>query len=427
MDSIGRSVDEDSFDFVSKEEALMEEALWKAAEDREIAAAQIIPDLGERFIALSRIIIRKLVNEGQIQALRAANEIPSDWLKFSALFEITQKLSEMEGIDRVVEVANRVIPETLWDFIYLSQKEAQDREIAAAKKIPDVGRRAVALSEIAEKLVNMKEAVRAQEVAREISDEGVRHQTFYMIVGRLVEIENNPQALKIAGGMPSPKSRSRAFAVIAEKLAEKQQSVEALESVMKALKAANEISNQWSKCSALAGIAGQLAGMREVEWAVTVAKEIPDNLWKFNAFLGIVRELTKIEDIGQAMDVAKAIPDTEWQKSDALYEIAKKLAEKGELDRALDVAKRILNVYKKSEVFSLIVQKLMERLDVDGAIGIVKWISYSMYKSRALSLIAKKLAETGDLKRAKEVVSMIPDEHTRGEIDHYIAAKKREG
>lgn len=120
-------------------------------------------------------------------------------------------------------------------------------------------------------------------------------------------------------------------------------------------------------------------------------------------YLNLVNKKNRIKE---ALAIVKLIPDN--LKDDALRDISKELMNKGNIDRAIEIANTIQEECARGNVLADIVYALT-KIDIDKAMKITNTIPPQTTREYCLRHISETHAQNGDIKTAIDVANTISD------------------
>ncbi len=255
------------------------------------------------------------------------------------------------------------------------------------------------------------------------------------------------EALHLAKRIEEPYYKRQAFSEISEEV------VEAAGSAEFAEKVAAMVEKLYEPAPALYGTAAvKFAKAGQFERAEQVVDRINDNYYKALTFAAIASELITAKQadkvppiLATAVQVAQPVEDPYFKAlalselavqyakiskdytaqqlfSEALqpvktmvryeppfFDIAVKLAEVGEFDRALQVAQSIRDEFEKSQALAEIAFKYAGAGEFDRGLQVGETIADKDVKNQVPVAIAVKLSEVGEFDRAWQLAGAIPD------------------
>ncbi len=272
----------------------------------------------------------------------------------------------------------------------------------------DAVNRSVDLSGIAISLAKAGQFDRAIQVAQKFDYAWDCWHALSEISKMLAEAGQFDRAIQIALKIWDPEVRSLALGKIAEELAKAGQSNRANQIFNLAIQIA-----QKSGCSsALGKIAKVLIKVGQIDkanqifnLAIQTAQEIEDEFDRFVELKDIARALAEVGQIDRALQITQKIEDTA-ERSAMLREIAEVLAQARQFNQALQIAQKIENEEDRSGAFKGIAEALAKVGQFDRAIQIAQKIKNAMDHSLALKEISVALTQAGHFNRANQTFNL---------------------
>lgn len=265
----------------------------------------------------------------------------------------------------------------------------------------------------------------AELLANSLEDKSARNSALLQVVINLAEAGNTERALQIIQSLPEGLSdKSRALEAVARELA-------AQGKVEQALEVARTIESEEHKAVALS-----LAG--EVEEALQLAATLKE-VDQTRTLGSMARALARVGEFDQAIKLAKSLPRSTFQ-GEVLYNIVTSLVEAEQWEQALQVTKLMQDDYRRenrfvklpSEVFitnarSLALVKiatgLKEKGQLDRALEVAQSIDGSGrkivakdYKESALREIAVAFVRAGQLNKALGITQTTENSYDDGQV-----------
>ncbi len=135
----------------------------------------------------------------------------------------------------------------------------------------------------------------------------------------------------------------------------------------------------------------------------------------------IALQLAEIGQLEAALNLARNLENQDG-RSKVLAAIAPKLAEIGQLEAALNLAENIKDEYSRSKVLAAIAPKLAEIGQLEAALNLARNLENQYGRSKVLAAIAPKLAEIGQLEAALNLVENI-SEYSRSKVLAAVSLK----
>mgnify|MGYP000742916602 CR=1 FL=1 len=344
-------------------------------------------------------IAKKYAEAGQFdQALEVARAIEDPYYRSQALTYIAGKYEEAG--------------------IKAEASSTLSQSIEAIKTIKDPSSRVSALTEIALTYAKSGMGRKASEILSqalkvaktEMVDNLVfksKSRAFANIATKYTEVDQFDRALRVARAIKDPDYKSDALANIAVKYAEAGQFDQALK-IVRAIKDCDK------KFSALADIACRYAEAGQYDRALEVARTIKDPDYKSDALANIAVKCAQAgmstqasEILSQAFELAKTTSEL-----DALTNIAVKYAEIGMSEKASAILSEAIELAKDEAVTAAalfpklalhwltiklaeIAKKYAEAGQFNQALELTRGVEDAYYKSQALVYIASKYEEHG--------------------------------
>ena len=115
------------------------------------------------------------------------------------------------------------------------------------------------------------------------------------------------------------------------------------------------------------------ARLGDVDKALEAAKEIPPGSLKVRVFCKISQELAEEGHIDEALQIVGAVPSGSFAEKDlALVAIGNASVKAGDVDRTIDVARKIFTMDNRKKLFSNISEELARTGSVDEATYVVE-------------------------------------------------------
>jgi tetratricopeptide (TPR) repeat protein len=336
--------------------------------DEEILEARGMEDLTHR--------ARTLAELGRVdEALLAARGIRDECSRARAL-------AGLGCVQEALELARGIVCERD-RACALAHVGCADEALEVARGIRDEEDHARALAGLG----RVQEAL---EVARGIDDELSR-------ACALAGLGRVQEALEVARGIKNQRSRSGALKIlyrddealeVARGIADEEDRARALARLGlldEALEAARQIDNEERHARAVDDV-------RQIFDAVERESEYGRySPWTY-ALLELARRLAQSGPVDEAMEMAKVIAGEGLKADDDLAELADRLAQAGRMDEGLDVARGIDNEVHRARALAMLAPRLKESGHVKQALEMAHGIDVGQSRAYALATLAPRLA-----------------------------------
>jgi len=279
----------------------------------------------------------------------------------------------------------------------ISSESVIKEALSRARKISNYTLRLFSLRDISQALSKAGEIERALDVIREI--------------GKL-RFALNPESVD--------KDRASALSNVSKALAEAGEIERAKRMIEETLNITKRISEDSLRSEALVSISRALAKIGETERALDIARGISHE-FRPSALSDISEALIKVGEIEKAKEIIKEASDiagiisSDVIRVGALSDISVALAKAGDLEKAKRVIEEALGIaerihdkseYDVSHWFALldVVEALAEIGETERALNIAKLISFYRSRIYALSIISEALVKDANIEKAKEII-----------------------
>jgi tetratricopeptide (TPR) repeat protein len=381
------------------------------------SAARASPDDPLRTMALGGVAMTLAEVGRSDQAVAVAREIKEDGWRASVLAAVAEALAKIGQVDRAREIAK----DALAAIDAIAEEPSTSEFAEAARALAKVG-----LTEL------------ALRVARDLGDNRSRASALAAVAEALAEAGQVDQARAIAEdaltagyAVPEPWWAESAATAI-RVLAKVGQQERARRETENAIAGARSILDGWARARALALLAVALAGMGQEEQASVIVEEAHVAVLAPAAYgvraESILRVAMALAEKGhevqaqsaaeEALRIARKISG-EWRVSELAHG-AGMLAEAGQIERALEVARELADHNWRAEALAEITRALVKAGQIERAQAIAKEaltaghaVTDSSSRARALAWAAGALAVAGELKLGLEVVGEMADDTDR--------------
>jgi len=350
---------------------------------------------------------------------------------FAADVDLAFRAAEGEGVEglpRLVQcallsatlgsLAAQVPPEVLGVMARLGQA---GRALDYARLMVDPRRKAEALRLIGLALWEQdkpEEAVavleEALEVAKTIEVPWAKAEALSSIASALARAGRLEEALEVARDIEWPWRKAEALSFVASALAQTGRTEETKAALVEALEAAEAIKEPWWIPRALSSIASALDQAGQPEEAEAILKEalhiqiaiIEQLSGKAGLLSFLASLLAQTGQVEEALQVARAIEEPD-EKARALSRVASSLAQTGRpeeagaiLEEAFEVARTIREPWEQAKALSSVASSLAQMGQLEEALEVARTIEKPDEKAEALSSITSYLAQMGQIKKA---------------------------
>jgi len=325
----------------------------------------------ERFLAFLYIAKETKDVKDIEKAIKAANEIENLYYKVGAFLNIFKFTNDINYIEKAREIASK-IEDPYYQaeaFLGISRHTKDIKDIEKAWEITKIIAKnphyigtGVLEGEIIDRCIDIKNFEKAREIANEIK--GTDSLALYdkaKILAHIADITKDNKDIEKAREIASKIKkdfiwRAYAFKEIARVTKDNKD-------IEKAWKAANRIRDASSKHETLESIIHICIESKNFEEARKIVNEIkctePIDFYNKAGFLANIAEKTKdINDIERALEVANKIEDL-YYRFDIFAYIVYITKDINYIERALEVANKIEDPYKQAEAFAKILRILV--------------------------------------------------------------------
>ena len=304
------------------------------------------------------------------------------------------------------------------------------------EKIEDPYTCAEVLTNVASMLVRVGKIDDALELIGQIEDRWIRAEGLADIAGALARMSKIDDALELIGQIEYPRVRAEGLADIAGALARMKKTSEALWIIRNAMRAVEQIKELWGRGRALAGVADALARAGEIDRALAVIKRIEDPEERGGALVGVADVLARAGEIDRALAVIKRIENPRV-RGGALTGIADVLTGSGEADDVMAgsdkindeqwVAESVLRRdgdieyrWTRAKTLSDVIGTLVGVGQIDRALDVIKRIEYRWERAKALVDVADALAETKTIDELLRVTKIVDYPELQGQVQSAV-------
>ena len=257
-------------------------------------------------------------------------------------------------------------------------------------------------------------------VVEKIEDPYTCAEVLTNVASMLVRVGKIDDALELIGQIEDRWIRAEGLADIAGALARMKKTSEALWIIRNAMRAVEQIKELWGRGRALVGVADALARAGEIDRALAVIKRIENPRVRGGALTGIADVLTGSGEADDVMAGSDKINDEQWvaesvlrrdgdieyrwTRAKTLSDVIGTLVGVGQIDRALDVIKRIEYRWERAKALVDVADALAETKTIDELLRVTKIVDYPELQGQVQSAVIKALVGKGS---SDEAVDML--------------------
>lgn len=392
--------------------------------ERMLEMAEAIRDEEGKAWALSKIT-ETLTQAGEFdRAMMVAAAIGVEWKKTRALSEIAEALAQVEVFDRAVAVAEmienkNIKSSALYKVVQvLSEKKMFNQALVIIETIEDEGWKVSALCELAQALAGVGEKAWTIEIFDQalvtvelIQDEKVW--ALCEVAQALANVGENVRAIETFGrAMVLAEGFENEMVGIAQALAEIGEKARALETFDRVLTAVKVMDEEGWKASVISKMVKALAQIGEFDRAMVMAKLIRDGSDKASALGEVAQALARAGKFDQALLIVEAIEKEEAPTLGEAGQVVHILAQMGEFDQALRIVEVIKSEVTKWQALSEIATALVQRGNEERAVevanrvlAVAEIIGTGWGMRSVLCEMTRALAQVGKEEKAVKVAN----------------------
>ncbi|GGJ37574.1 hypothetical protein [Streptomyces brasiliensis] len=307
-----------------------------------------------------------------------------------------------------------------------------DRAINLARSQEQSYRGIGSLIAVAEALSASHGVKQALSLANSINDSG-DHDTCLGKIAVVLARTDSSEALSIASTILNAEKRAKAYTAIAHELAQAGRQSEAEDTVDQSLGVINAVGDLFRRAGLLATVAKVFSSIGNQDRAVDVAEaavsiaEAVNPVYRRAQALGIVAQKVAAPDFNTAVDISRKaaklllVLNADEEKLWAARIVAPALSVTGLHDQAIELPYLLASdEFDRAEMFSEIGIALAQAGNPERALGLARSIEFPSQQAKVLIAAAEALVKAGQQSRAVHVAHRVLKVAVRTELDWQI-------